>query len=71
MPFQFSNIRDFNVMYLSTMIGELMQHNLIRIGFTDKYYSTQNLSKDIIQQNFYSYNILISLYGGASNFILP
>jgi hypothetical protein len=67
MPFQFSNIRDFNVMYLSTMIGELMQIELPTFSFINKYYSDENLYKNIIFQNHYSYNSLISLHGGATN----
>jgi len=71
MPFQFSNIRDFNVMYLSTMIGELMQLNLITFNFENHYFSTQNSNNLILNVNMYNYNLLISSYGGASNLILP
>jgi hypothetical protein len=71
MPFQFSNIRDFNVMYLSTMIGEVMQLTLIKLDFENTYFSSLNSNNLILVVNLYNYNLLISEYGGASNLVLP
>ena len=52
MSIKFSNIRDFKVMYLSTMIGESMQYNLSSFNFIEDYFSDKNLSPIISKINF-------------------
>jgi len=71
MSIKFSNINDFKVMYLSTMMSDVLQQDLDRFNFTELYFSDKNISNVIISINYYLINFLISKYGGTSNFILP
>jgi hypothetical protein len=61
-------IRDFKVMYLATMIGEVMQGQLISLSFEEEYFDNKNSFKNISIANMYLINNLISLFGGISNF---
>jgi len=68
MSIKFNNIRDYNVMYLSAMIGEQMSGQLTRFDFENLYYSNKVTQNQIINTNFYLYNLLISIMGGVTNF---
>jgi hypothetical protein len=65
---EFSNIRDFKIMYLGTMIAETLQKELEFFSFLKEYYSNDNLFNFIKSINMYLYNLLISKYGGITNF---
>jgi len=68
MNYEFTNIRDFKIMYLGTMIAETMQLELDKFDIIKEYYSNNNLFKYIKSINMYLYNFLISIYGGITNF---
>ena len=64
---EFTNIRDFKIMYLGTMIAETMQLELISFNFIENNNSNNNL-KLIKEINMFLYNLLVSKYGGITNF---
>jgi len=57
------NIKNFPVMYLAASVGT--QTVYIQEDFND------TSTSEIIQMNFYLYNILISNYGGLTHFSIP
>jgi hypothetical protein len=53
------------------MMGEITQFELDGFNFIEEYYSDKNIFKNIIGVNLYLINMLISKYGGISNFTPP
>jgi hypothetical protein len=70
MSFQFNNIRDFKVMYLASLMGEVIQEELNGFEFIEEYYVEKSNTK-LTFINHYIYNLLVSKFGGISNFLAP
>ena len=65
MSIKISNIRDLKIMYLTTSIGVKAYEFLEDFGINDKNFNN-NRKSNILSANMHCYNLLISLYGGAS-----
>jgi hypothetical protein len=66
MKYNFSNIKDFKIMYITTSIGAISLVIGKKFGL-DKALNSNTDINQIIRSNFYIYSFILSQYGGTSH----